>query len=74
MRMNFCGEIIYGTNSGGIHSDICFHPDNEDNKITDDFRKFLHDCLDEWLDQSNGTGLFWLGDSQYLIEDFIEGE
>lgn len=64
----FCGEIAYDTPAGGVHSDICFNcnPDTEDKPITDDHRKFLHDCLDEWLNQSNSTGAFWVGDPDYF--------
>jgi hypothetical protein len=31
-----------------------------------DYRKFLHDCLDEWINKSKGTGAFWLGDPKYF--------
>ena len=64
--MQFHGEIIYDTGNGGVHSDICFNCNGEGKEMTEDFRKFLHDCLDEWLRQSNGTGAFWVGDSDYF--------
>ena len=59
----FFGEIRYDQNIVGketVHSDISWEGGSE---ITEDFRKFLHDCLDEWLNKSNGTGAFWVGDS-----------
>lgn len=59
----FCGEIQYETPEGNVHSDICKH---NDGPITDNYRKFLHDCLNEWLDKSGGTGAFWIGDPQYF--------
>ncbi len=66
--MKFHGEIQYETNNGNVHSDICFNcnPDTEDKAYSVEHRKFLHACLDEWLNQSNGTGAFWIGDPQYF--------
>ena len=62
MSNPFCGEITY-TNSDDqpVHSDICWH---RDTPIDSDYRKFIHTCLDEWLDKNNGTGYFALGDFQ----------
>jgi hypothetical protein len=55
-------EIEY-TNSEGnlVHSDTCPPECNFDN-IDNTYRKFLHDCLDEWLDKSNGTGQFYISE------------
>ena len=67
--MNFHGEITYDTPEGGVHSDICFNCSmrmGPDAILDDDYRKFLHDCLDEWLNKSNGTGAFWLADDNYF--------
>lgn len=66
--MNFCGEISYDSPIGGVHSDICWgcNPGNTNNPISDEHREFLHGCLDEWLNKSNGTGAFWVGDSDYF--------
>ena len=66
--MNFCGEIQYETNNGNVHSDICFNcnPSNDSRALTADYRQFLHECLDEWLNKSNGTGAFWVGDPTYF--------
>lgn len=69
--MKFCGEIAYERKDvGGVHSDICWNcnPKADDQTISDNHRKFLHNCLDEWLDNSNGTGGFWIGDPDYFKE------
>ena len=68
--MKFCGEIAYELEDiGGVHSDICWNcnPNTEDKTITLEYRQLLHNCLDEWLDKSNGKGGFWVGDPQYFI-------
>lgn len=73
--MKFCGEIQYtgvdnaGTETGGVHSDICWNcgrhaPNIPISKL---HRAFLHECLDEWLDKSNGTGGFWIGDPEHFV-------
>lgn len=54
------GEITYECEYGNVHSDLV----NEE--MTDEFRKFLHDCLDEWLENANGTGAFWVGNPEYF--------
>lgn len=67
--MRFCGEITYEQNEmGSVHSDICWrcNLDKEEATISEEYRKILHDCLDEWLDKSNGTGAFWVGDYTYF--------
>lgn len=72
--MRFCGEISYDTNDGGVHSDICFNNADNHNEERNpgalpdaDFRQFVHNCLDEWLNKSNGTGGFWIGDPDYFV-------
>jgi len=61
-------EIEYDNRQGiGVHSDICpvnCSPDNMNKK----YRKFLHECLDEWLDKSRGTGAFYIAEEGYEIE------
>lgn len=60
MSKSVHGEIEYLRENGeGVHSDIC-PPDCDFEQIDDDYRKFLHDCLDEWLDKSRGTGRFYI--------------
>ena len=42
-----------------VHSDIC--PPNCDlNNLSDEYRQYLHDNLDEWLNESRGTGIFYI--------------
>ena len=76
-------EIEYQKPDGTwIHSDIC-PPDCSSDKIeytfkrdTGDFtyRKYLHDCLDEWLDNSNGTGIFYIKDEKFKPDMFFGDE
>ena len=62
---DFCGEIEYESQDGLVHSDICWHTDKP-TPLHENYIKFLHDCLDEWLTKSNGTGAFWIGDPEYF--------
>ena len=66
--MKFHGEIQYETNNGNVHSDICFNcnPDTKDKPMSKEYIIFLHDCLDEWIYKSKGTGAFWIGDPEYF--------
>jgi len=53
-------EYIHPTEGHSVHSDIC-PPDCDSEGLSDlEYRKFLHDCLDEWLDKSKGTGIFYI--------------
>jgi len=54
-------EIEYTRESDGvsIHSDIC-PPDCDIQNADAEYRGFLHACLDEWLDNSKGTGAFYI--------------
>lgn len=74
--MKFCGEIQYDNEKGGVHSDICFSCYGDKGNTPDaEYRKFLHDVLDEWLDKANGTGIFWVGSNEYweaVGEDYKE--
>lgn len=56
----YIGEIQYDSPIGGIHSDLI------SNEITEEYRKLLHDCLDEWLNKADNTGAFWVGDPEYF--------
>lgn len=69
--MNFCGGISYTTTKNdddgrtkttSVGSDLCHHSHGP---ITDEDREWLHEALDEWLNKSNGTGSFWLGNSPH---------
>lgn len=61
-------EIEYDReNDIGVHSDIC--PPNCDSKnlTNNEYREYLHLCLDEWLDKSNGTGGFYIKEEKYVF-------
>jgi hypothetical protein len=69
--MRFHGEISYLQNVIGeesVHSDVCFNcnPNNNEVNFTQEDRDFYHSLLDEWLNNSNGTGAFWIGDLDYF--------
>ena len=66
--MNFHGEVTYEREDGSVLSDICNGCGSDEAvELTEEKRKFLHDCLDEWLNKSNGTGAFWVGDEDYFF-------
>lgn len=81
--MHFSGEIQYDAPDGsGVHSDIGWNSSGDkcfcnaphysmcecnDTPVTDEHRAFLHQCLDEWLNKSNNTGAFWIGDPAYFV-------
>ena len=59
-------EIEYINEKGlSIHSDLDF-----DIKLIkdDEYKKFLHDCLDEWFDKSNGTGGFYVRHPEHVFD------
>jgi hypothetical protein len=70
-NVDVCAEIMYETEEGMIHSDLCMTHDAE-YKVHESYREFIHKCLDEWLDESNGTGMFWIGDPKFAAENFTE--
>lgn len=72
--MKFCAEIQYDTPEGMVHSDICYCCGKKDDAPPpdNDYRQFLHDNLDEWLDKSNGTGHFVVGDWWSEFEDEMD--
>ena len=56
-KPHYHAEIQYTSEKDGtVHSDIC-GSDLKSRK----WRKLLHESLDEWLDESNGTGFFFIG-------------
>lgn len=62
-------EIEYlKPNNEKIHSDICPPKCSADNLTNEEWRKFLHGCLDEWLDNSNGTCGFYIKDVDYNFD------
>ena len=67
MEKHICGEITYDTSVGPCHSDVCIRAIDEIDFVDNDgdtHRKFLHRVLDEWLDKSNGTGFFDVGNER----------
>jgi hypothetical protein len=72
MPLNFCGQIQYDGVNGGVHSDICWNHEKLDIEMTEDARQLMHDCLDEWLNNSNGSGYFWMGNPDHLQISFNE--
>jgi hypothetical protein len=67
--MDIHAEITYDRESGeSVHSDICPPECKAEGMVTEDYRKYLHACLDEWLNESRGTGGFYIG-AAILKED-----
>lgn len=53
-------EIIYRKKDDiPTHSDTC-PPDCDFKNISKEYREYLHNLLDEWLDKSEGTGIFYI--------------
>lgn len=73
---NVVAEIEYiNEDLETIHSGI--GPDNGDLNaalvVSPDFRQYLHDNLDEWLDKSDGTGIFYVtGDPEQFLKSYVE--
>lgn len=64
--MKVHSEIEYEKKDGtGIHSDTCPKGCLFKNVTNKKWRKFIHDVLDEWLDESNGTGIFYIKQEGY---------
>ena len=54
-------EIMYVRENGeNVHSDICPPECKPENMYNTEWRQFIHDCLDEWLNNSRGTGEFYI--------------
>lgn len=51
---HICAEIQYEKPVGYVHSDICFNTDMSESEA-EEYRKFLHTSLDEWLNQDYGA-------------------
>jgi hypothetical protein len=54
-------EVEYQKNGEWVHSDLC-PPECDFDRLTPEHRRILHECLDEWLDYSDGTGSFYIAD------------
>jgi hypothetical protein len=74
-NMHVCAEVQYETPEGNCHSDLCMDRDGNDFSLNVDqgagitWRQFLHQALDEWLDRSNGTGYFTVGNAHEDCEE-----
>jgi hypothetical protein len=54
-------EIEYVAKNGqNVHSDICPLDCEMGNLYDEEYIKFLHNSLDEWLKNSRGTGIFYI--------------
>jgi len=65
--MKVHAEIQYDNEEGLVHSDICPFDCDSNNIKEELYRKLLHKFLDEWLDNSNGTGGFYIKNENYSI-------
>lgn len=61
---HICAEIMYNQ----THSDICISM-GKAGEISAEERDLLHKCLDEWLDKSQGNGIFYVGDTEMVQPD-----
>lgn len=52
------------TESHDWRSDIC--PSGCGHTITNEYRKLLHDVLDEWLNQDEHSGGFYIGTEEWI--------
>lgn len=75
---HICAEIQYETPSGNVHSDICFSTEMSPEEA-EEYRKFLHTSLDEWLNQryiavgaTKHTGHFVVGISDFTKDVLTE--
>ena len=68
---NVVAEIEYiNEDLETVHSDIgpAMADLNAALAVSPDFRQYLHDNLDEWLDKSDGTGIFYItGDPEQFL-------
>jgi hypothetical protein len=58
MAKEISAQIQYKGEQGNIHSDL---PTNN--------RALLHDALDEWLDKADGTGFFYIGETNSILQE-----
>jgi hypothetical protein len=68
------GEIEYQKEDGTwVHSDICPKQCKWEN-MTEGHKQYLVDSLREWLDNSNGSGHFYIENEGYRTgEDVVIG-
>ena len=73
--MSVVSEIEYiNEDLETIHSDIGPRSGDLHAGLADpDFRQYLHDNLDEWLDKSDGTGIFYVtGDPEQFLKSYVD--
>lgn len=63
MDDHICCEIQYGP----IHSDLC-----GTDVHSPEWREVLHSALDEWLNNSNGDGCFYVGNILEMVSDLLD--
>ncbi len=51
--LHITGEIMYNRPDGRVHSDMCFTLDDVNGDKKEEVRKFLHDSLDEWINNQS---------------------
>jgi hypothetical protein len=79
MAEHICSEIGYENSEGTpVHSDICWH--NGDRRdwlaedpagrveFSDEYKAFVLANFREWLDNSGGTGYFYIGTYKNMTE------
>lgn len=68
-------EIEYQREDGTwVHSDIEPHGGCKFEDLDENHREYLHNLLDEWIDNSRGTGCFYIKNEKFHIlnEDEID--
>lgn len=64
-----CAGITYASGRYGygadVHSDVCPPHCRPENMHREQWRKRIHTALDEWLDNSDGTGYFAIGGAEF---------
>jgi hypothetical protein len=63
--MSIHAEIMYDSPAGSMRGRYVCPPKCEP-VFTPEYRKFLHNCLDEYLDKSKGTGIFYIGANEAI--------
>lgn len=72
--MKFDGEIQYqnSRNRVPVHGFIRFNigksAEDSNEELDDEYRHLIHKLLDEWFDESESDGFFWVGNKEQLIE------
>ncbi len=62
---DICAEIMYETDHGPVHSDVC-----PGEYFSAEYRRLIHNVLDEWMNDSQRTGFFYIGNPDSLRDNF----